>query len=192
MLDKSVPYIEIIMHREAGVEIPTYPLPEGYSFKIYEPGDEKEWARIETSVGEFDNEMDALLYFQKEFLPFTKELPRRMIFIVSPDGELIGTASAWWDYAFERRCPLVHWVAVKPGHQGKGLGKAITAEVVRLMTVVDGEGVFYLKTQTYSHKAIGIYEWAGFTITGEKGLFGYSNDRFDEAVKLIDDLRKKR
>ena len=190
MIDKSVPYIPVIMRRDPGLPLPDYPLPEGFSYKMYEPGDEKEWARIEASVGEFDCEMDALLHYQEEFLPYPDEISRRCIFIKAPDGELIGTATAWWAYVGQRRYPLVHWVAVKPGYQGKGLGKAITAEVVRLMTVVDGDGTFYLGTQTNSYKAIGIYQWAGFYITDEKNVLGYANDQYKEAVALLETLRK--
>jgi len=189
MIDESVPYIPVVMRRESGLPLPHCPLPEGFSYKMYQPGNEKDWARIEASVGEFDCEMDALLEYQKSFLPFSDELPRRCIFIAAPDGGLVGTATAWWDYIGQRRHPLVHWVAVKPEYQGKGLGKAITAEVIRLMTVVDGDGIFYLSTQTTSHKAIRIYEWAGFHITNEKDILDCANDRYDEAIALLATLR---
>jgi len=177
------------MRRNPGLPLPVCPLPKGFTYQLYQPGYEKEWARIETSVGEFDCEMDALLYYQKEFLSYPDELSRRGIFIAAPDGELVGTASAWWDYAGQRRHPIIHWVAVKPNYQGKGLGKAIIAEVLRLMTVVDGDDTFFLKTQTPSHKAIGMYEWAGFYITDEKNILGCPNDRYDEAVALLASLR---
>ncbi|MCL2421548.1 MAG: GNAT family N-acetyltransferase [Defluviitaleaceae bacterium] len=190
MIDNSVPYIEVVMRRDPGLPLPVCPLPEGFSYEMYQPGYEKEWARIEASVEEFECEMDALLHYQKEFLPCPEELPRRCIFIKAPDGELVGTATAWWAYHGQRRHPLVHWVAVKPAYQGKGLGKAITAEVVRLMTAIDGDSVFLLGTQTTSHKAIGIYEWAGFYITDEKNILGCANDRYDEAIALLESLRR--
>ena len=191
MLDESVPYIPVIMRREANLHLPVCLLPEGYSYQMYKDGFEKDWARIETSVGEFNCEMDALLHYQKTFLPYPDELSRRCIFILAPNGEPVGTATAWWDYVGKRRHALMHWVAVKPEYQGKGLGKAITAEVIRLMTEVDGDGVFYLSTQTNSHKAIRIYEWAGFHITDEKDMFGYPNDQYNEAITLLDSLRKQ-
>jgi GNAT superfamily N-acetyltransferase len=189
MIDESVPYIEIIMRRNPGLSLPVHPLPEGYSFKLYEPGNEKDWAQIENSVNEFGSYEEALEYFTEEFIPYKAELMRRCIFVKSPDGELVGNAMAWWDYAGQRRHPLVHWVAVKPNQQGKGLGKALTAEVLRLMTVTDGDGIFYLKTQTSSHKAVGIYEWAGFFISDEKDILGHKNDKYEEAVALIKSLR---
>jgi GNAT superfamily N-acetyltransferase len=141
-------------------------------------------------VGEFDSEMDAVLYFQSEFMPCAPEIPRRGIYIVAPNGERIGTSTAWWDYDGQRRIPIVHWVAVKPGFQGLGLGKAIIAETLRLMCAVDGDVTFYLRTQTASHKAVGLYEQAGFYLVGEKGILGCENERFDEAIALLQSLKK--
>ncbi|WP_217490335.1 GNAT family N-acetyltransferase [Paenibacillus cellulosilyticus] len=45
----------------------------------------------------------------------------------------IATFTAWWNYTGIRRCPFVHWVAVKPHFQGQGIGKAIIAAGVRHM-----------------------------------------------------------
>jgi len=66
MLDKSIPYVPILMRRDPGTPPPDFALPPGFRFAYYAPGDEKEWARIETSVLEFEFEMDALLYFQAD------------------------------------------------------------------------------------------------------------------------------
>jgi len=72
MLDKTVPFAKIKMVRRAGTPIPDYPLPEGFKFVLYKDGDEEDWARIETSVDEFDNEFAALLRFKEEFEPDIK------------------------------------------------------------------------------------------------------------------------
>lgn len=81
MLDKSIPYYDILMVRKKGMSVKDYKLPEGFKFVLFKSGDEKEWAEIETSVGEFDSESDALVYFQRNFLPYLDELERRCIFI---------------------------------------------------------------------------------------------------------------
>ena len=90
MLDKSVPYVDILMRRAASEKPPSVPLPEGYRFTFFKAGDEADWARIETSVLEFDCEMDALLYFQREYLPCLAELGRRCLFIEAPDYRGVG------------------------------------------------------------------------------------------------------
>ena len=188
MLDKSVPYVDILMRRAASEKPPSVPLPEGYRFSFFKAGDEADWARIETSVLEFDCEMDALLYFQREFLPYLSELGRRCLFIEAPDGEKVATCTAWWGYSGVRRDPWLHWLSVKPGHQGKRLGKALVAEILRLMTDIEGARDFYLHTQTWSHKAVRIYQAFGFQITDEPNLSKYSNENHQKAVAVLESI----
>ena len=190
LLDKTIPYIPVVMRRDSGHSLPVCPLPEGFQYQKYQPGFEKDWARIEASVDEFECEMDALIHFQKSFMPYSTELPRRCFFVATAEGKRIGTATAWWDYVGQRRYPLIHWVAVKPDFQGKGLGKALIAEVLRLMTTIDGDGIFYLRTSTYSHKAIQLYERVGFYLVKEKEVFGRPNAQYEEAVALLQTLRE--
>ena len=173
------------MRRNPGTPPPDFALPPGFRFAYYAPGDEKEWARIETSVLEFECEMDALLYFQKEFLPYGREVPIRCMFVETDGGEKIATASAWWGYTGARRDPMMHWVAVKPDWQGKGIGKAIIARIIRRMIEIEGDRVFYLHTQTWSYKAVRLYRQSGFYITDEPGVQGNANDRFAEALAIL-------
>lgn len=185
MLDKSLPYYDIIMKRDAGSSVFEYRLPDGYSFSMFKNGDEKAWSKIEASVLEFDDELDALLYFQKDFMPFISELERRCLFIENSAGEKIATSTAWWDYTGSRRYPMPHWVAVKPQYQGLGLGKAVVSRITQLMVEIDGDMDFYLHTQTWSHKAVKIYERLGYSITSEKNLFNYTNENYEKAMDIL-------
>ena len=189
MLDKSIPYVPLCMRRDPQNPLPTHPLPEGFRFVFYDAGAECDWARIETSVLEFDSEMDALLYFQKEFLVYESEAKRRCLFVETKDREKIATASAWWAYTGTRRDPIMHWVAVKPSFQGMGIGKALISKALDHMVEIEGDRAFYLSTQTWSHKAVFLYEWAGFKITDEKGIIGRPNDKYEEAMTIINQFR---
>jgi GNAT superfamily N-acetyltransferase len=191
MLDKTIPYYDVLMLRDAGKPLPMRPLPEGYRFEPFRPGDETDWAEIETSVGEFDDVENALSYFRQEYLPMAKELERRCFFAVTADGRKVGTLTVWWNYTGLRRDPWIHWVAVKPSSQGCGLGKALVAEGLRLGLEIEGDRAFYLHTQTWSYKAIGIYFWAGFVRTAEKGLSGYANDDCDKASDVLNGVLKE-
>lgn len=190
MLDKSVPYVELIMRRDQGTPIPEYLLPEGFTYSLYRPGDEKDWAKIETSVLEFDSELEAYLYYQERFLPYADELRRRCMFIENPDGVKIATATAYWEYSGVRRDPWLHWVSVMPEYQGLGLGKAIVSKVTRLMLEIEGDRNFYLHTQTWSHTAIFIYEKIGYRITDQQDLC-YSNEGYREGTSILEGLRRK-
>ena len=133
MLDKSIPYVDVIMHRKKGAPIPHTVLPHGFAFAHFRPGDEKAWARIETSVLEFPDELDALIYFQTNYLPYAAELERRCVFVETGDGEKVGTSTGWWNYTGARSDPWLHWVAVVPEYQELGLGSAIISKVTAMM-----------------------------------------------------------
>jgi GNAT superfamily N-acetyltransferase len=191
MLDKSVPYAGVLMRRAPG-RPPAAVLPEGYAFRLFRSGDERAWARIETSVAEFPDEQSALAHFERTFLPHLAELERRCLFIESPAGDLVATGTAWWAYSGARRDPWFHWLAVSPDQQGKGLGKAMAAKVVERMIQIEGDRPIYLHTQTWSHKAIGIYEALGFRITDEKNLSKYANEDYLKAIEILESIRSRK
>lgn len=185
MLDKSIPYLDVLMHRKMGAPIPDYNLPVGFRFSYFKSGDEKAWAKIETSVLEFDDELDALIYFQKEYLSSLSEIERRCIFIETDKAEKVATATAWYAYTGVRRDPWLYWIAVHPNYQGLGLGKALVSRIVQLMKEIEGDRDFYLHTQTWSHVAIRVYMKMGFLITDEKNLFVYANDKYPQNIELL-------
>ncbi|MFW6410423.1 MAG: GNAT family N-acetyltransferase [Halanaerobiales bacterium] len=189
MLDKSVEFHRVIMHRKQGTPVPDSALADDFKFARFEDGDEKEWALIETSVGEFDRSVDALVYFQENYLPYKEEVRRRTIFIENSEGKKIATLTNWWGYTGFRRDPWLHWVAVKPEYQNLGLGKAIIFEGMKRMLKIEGDTDIYLPTQTWSYKAIGIYQKAGFEITPEKGLGGFDNE-YEQALPVLEKVMK--
>jgi GNAT superfamily N-acetyltransferase len=152
---------------------------------MFKEGDEAAWAEIETSVLEFEDTNKALTYFQNKFLPYLSELQRRCIFIETEEGKKVATATAWWSYTGLRRDPWLHWIAVNPAFQGKGLGKALVNHVVRLLLEIEGDRDAYLHTQTWSYKAVNIYRQAGFQITDKAGIGGHKNDAYQQAMEII-------
>ncbi|TMV44997.1 GNAT family N-acetyltransferase [Paenibacillus mesophilus] len=188
MLDKSLDYYRVIMKRTAGTPIPQAPLPEGYSFVMYRDGDAEAWGEIEASVLEFDQVEDAVDYFNKHYVPYDSEVRRRTLFVQRDDGRKVATFTAWWNYTGSRRHPFMHWVAVKPSYQGLGLGKAIIARGVRLMVDLEGDCVMYIPTQTWSHKAIKLYRWAGFELELDEPEPGGVMNQTKEALALIKHL----
>ncbi len=184
MLDRSVPYYNILMKRNAGIPVQHYDLPEGYSFKMYEEGNEKDWAAIEVSVLEYIDEQAALNKFKK-FMAITDETKRRVCFIVAPNNEIVGTASIWWEYSGQRRDPWVNYVAIKPQYQGKGLSKALISHILELSLIIEGDRNVYLHTQTWSHIAVRLYQSFNFEITEEPNLYKYKNDEYTQAREIL-------
>lgn len=184
MLDKSIPYYNIIMKRKKGTKVPEWKLPEGYSFALYSEGDEKDWIEIETLVGEFDNKEEANECFMKDYFPYMDELKRRMLFIANKDNKKVATLTNWWNYTGKRRDPSFHWVGVSPEHQGLGLGKAIVFEGLNRMIRIEGDRDFFLHTQTWSYRAVNIYLQAGFDFVEEEAFAGYTND-YKKAMEIL-------
>ena len=191
MLDKSVPYAGFYMQRAAGTPIASYPLPDGFVIAFYSDGDEASWARIETSVLEFDSEFAALMHFNENFMPYADELRRRCFFIETSDGVKIATATAWWQDIDGKRRPWLHWVAVDPQFQGLGLGKALISRALELMIELEGDVDIYLHTQTWSYKAIGIYKSNSFKPTNEKILYKNRKNNYRKAMRILAKLEPK-
>lgn len=157
MLDKTVPYVEFYMKRPAGLALPSASArSDGFFVRTYHPGDEVHWARIETSVGEFDTEEAALAYFAREFAPQPELLLNRMCFVCTPEGLPVATCTAWEKHGGN----LIHWVATQPDHQRKGLARLAVISALYLFPAGD----VLLHTQTWSHAAVRLYHDLGFCI----------------------------
>lgn len=200
MLDKSMPYYNLILQRPKGLALPEpVVLPEGFRIVDYPSvaGSlatsastdlevevfHKAWVDILVSVLEFDNHQEAQAYLETHYLIYPEELAKRLFFIASPEGELVATLTNWWhqEPVYE---PSMHWVAVKPSHQGLGLGRAIIAEGVRRMQALEGDCAVYLHTQNWSVAAIGLYMDFGYIIAPQAVFAQYTND-FTECIKTL-------
>jgi len=163
MLDKSIPYMGVLMIKEAPDNYPRYCLPDGYSFCMYESGRENDWAVLEAAVGEFNSTIEAVEYFRSTFMADEDELTKRCIFVKSQEGEIVATSTAWYGTLFDDEVmPRVHWVSVHPRHQGKGIAKALITKTLDIFSELGNKSPIYLTTQTWSYKAINIYLHFGF------------------------------
>lgn len=162
--DRSLPRKSIVMviHPDEMARVPEPILPEGYAFRTYLPGDEKNWARIATIVDEFSCEQTAESAFRKQFMQDEDALRKRLSFVIAPDGSAVATSMAWRFEEDGRRFGRVHWICTDPAHQGKGIGRTIVAWAIRRIAELDPGADTYLDTQTWSHKAIGLYLRMGF------------------------------
>lgn len=188
-MDKSIPYKSIIMKLDNKKlpQISCPALPPGYSFRLYQEGDEIHWARIETSVLEFSTETDAYDYFVKNFMPFRADLQSRCVFVTNQDGLPIATATAWYGDTGRGRQAALHWVAVCPAYQGLGIGKAVVQRALCIFQETEKNKDVFLHTQTWSHTAVNMYHRLGFVLIKEAGIMGFDND-YSEAVTILEDV----
>lgn len=158
-----IEYIPVVMIRPNLRHVPRYALPAGFRFRMYRPGDREAWLGIwqaaekatglsTISGGTFDSN-------------FGSDLPameRRCFFIVSPDGQDIGTTTAWYDYRYaDKHWGRVHWVAILPQFQGRGLAKPLMTVILEHMRRL-GHRRAILGTQTPRLAAIKTYLNFGF------------------------------
>ena len=186
--DRSLPRKSLVMYIPANemgrCDQPV--LPEGYSFRMYRPGDLEDKARLAVLTEEFDAMDQARAHFEKHNPPEEEqERMRRIVFVISPEGQAVATSTAWWFEENGRRYGRVHWVLADPVHQGKGLGRAVVAwALCRLHELENGLDV-YLDTQTWSHKAIGLYLRIGIRPVRKTHPVLRSVNDYDEAVDVL-------
>ena len=162
--DERIAYYELILERKTLNEIPVYPLPEGYRFVFYTPGDRDTWIGIEKSAKEFASYEQGMESWNRYFAGKDAEIRNRMVFIETEEGEKIATATAFYDiYGRDQSgAGWLHWVAVKREYQGRGLSKPLISYVLCLMWEL-GYTHAKIPTQTNTWLACRIYLDFGFT-----------------------------
>lgn len=142
--------------------IPKHSLPEGFTLRLFQAGEQAEWARVETAAGEFENEEKAMERFNQEFAAHLDEFAKRCLFLENEAGEIIGTTTAWYgaEEDGDEVIGRIHWVSIIPEYQGKGLAKPLLTGAMKIMAKYHTEA--YLSSRTISYKALNMYMQYGF------------------------------
>jgi len=142
-------------------DVPDHPFPEGFGYRLMTEDDIPLWIDIQRDAEPYLDTEDDL--FMKEFGNHLSEAWKRCYMIINSTGTGVGIISAWWDDDFEGSpSGRLHWLAIRPAHQGKGLAKAATALVTRRFKNEFCRA--YLSTQSKRAAAIRIYERFGYSI----------------------------
>ncbi len=161
--DSRIRYIDLLMERENLNDLPDAPLPEGYRFVFYQPGDRDSWIDIEISAKELTDHEQGAQVWQQYYGTVEDGLHDRMLFIENAQGEKVATATAFYDPNGELppQRGQVHWVAVRRDHQGKGLARPLIARTLQVMKQ-QGHTEAMLHTQTTTWVAVRLYLGFGF------------------------------
>ncbi len=150
----------LIMKRETMAAIPEYGLPAGYEMRGMSRHDIPSWLSIWRENEPPETIPDTL--FEKEFGAGWDLIQPRCLLLFDPAGLPIGTVSAWLDDEFEGGpWGRIHWIAVVPGTQGKGLGRGLLSSAMERLKVLGHERC-YLLTHFKRHAAIKLYLQFGF------------------------------
>ncbi len=134
-------------------------------FRSFEAGMDSAWLSIQDRSDHYNVFPPGT--FEKEFGNNESDLAKRMLFL-EIGGELIATASAWYPHGdWSSEYGRVHWVAVVPEFQGRGLSKVLLTQVLTAMSEL-GYTKSYLTTGSVRMPAIRLYEKFNFCTIKEK------------------------
>ena len=140
--------------------VPRCGLPGGYALRWYAAGDEAHWIDIHRQADLY-NEASVEL-FRRQFGARSEKLVRRQCYLVADEGRPIGTATAWLgEEPFDGAWGRVHWVAIVPDFQGRGLAKPLLSAVCGRLREL-GHTRAYLTSSTSRIPALNLYSGFGF------------------------------
>ena len=188
MLDKSIPYKDLIMKWDGNRQclLPVC-VPPGYRLRTWREGDQKNWARIQKEAGEFgDMTLEQTeAWFLQEYGDRKEELSFRCLFAESMDKEADGVCMAWTEAGTDGSLiPSLHWLAVRDAKKGQGIGTALVREALRVFAG-RGEVPVFLHTQPWSYEAVGLYLKAGFFLCRSE-TFGTHKNQFQEGIRILE------
>lgn len=194
MMDKSIPCIGILMTCAHPADYPRCRLPKGYTLRPFEDGMEYDWAELQASVEHFESPQKALDRFHKEFAIDRRTLQDRGVFIYNAEDKLVASVILWYGSHFRRSRARIHFTAVAPEEQGKGLCAAMMTIVMDMYHRYELTGGIYLVSQTWSYRALSIYRQFGFKpYTGPQPNGWHSSiDDFEQESREAWDLIEKK
>ena len=156
------------MYRPSLDRLAEYELPDGFRIRSFEGGDEATWVAIHEVADLFA--AVTLDHYRRSFGADQALLRDRQLFLTDPHGSNIGTASAWFDGTTpDTTLGRIHWVAMVPSYQGRGLAKPLLAQAMRRLVEL-GHRHAYLTTDTRRQVAITLYRRFGFEPITESEL----------------------
>ena len=151
--------VPVRMVREDLNAIPAFELPDGYTIRWYEPGDDAHWLRIHRECESYGGLKPDL--FQDQFGRDESVLAQRVAFVCGADSRPVSTNTAWMNDWNGKEWGRVHWVATSRDEQGKRLSKPLMTAVCERMREL-GHDCAYLTTNTLRIRAISLYAAFGF------------------------------
>ena len=147
------------MIRENMENIPQFPIPEGFAIRNYRPDEGHIWTRILKAAEPYFDVDDGL--FDREFKHHLSAMEDRSFYLTTDTGEEIGTITAWWQDINGEVWGQIHWVAIHPDYQGRGLSKPMMS--VAMMRLKQSHERCFLGTSTGRMPAVKVYLDFGFT-----------------------------
>lgn len=111
MLDKTIPFYNTIM-KCSDYAPRRLDLLDGFSTVSYQYGYEKEWAKLEYTIGDFDSSEAAEKYFVETYLQNSELFPN-ILFLLNKEHNVVGSCIAWQDIRGENSVSCVSFCMKK-------------------------------------------------------------------------------
>ncbi|MFO7698665.1 MAG: GNAT family N-acetyltransferase, partial [Anaerolineae bacterium] len=149
----------LYMVRPTLEDIPEVDFPEGYGIRAMQPNEGGLWEDIWRDTEPYFTIANGL--FERAFGSNPVAMAWRCYLVTGPRGVAVGTLSAWSDSDYlGEPWGQVHWVAIRPAYQRKGLARAALAYTLRQLAQWHTHA--YLGTQSLRLPAIRLYLDMGF------------------------------
>lgn len=140
-------------------QLPEFTLPAGFGIRNYRTNENHIWTRIQKESETFFEIDDQL--FHREFGKDDVAIQNRSFFLITDEGKEIGTTTAWWNGDWRGQdWGRIHWVAIVPDYQGKGLSKPLMS--VAMQRLRKSHDRCFLTTSSRRMIAIKVYLDFGF------------------------------
>lgn len=156
----DLPNVDVWMLNADLARAPRSALPAGFRMRFYRPGDVETWLGVHALAEQYLTVTAA--HFARSMPGGDALLATRVMFLVGPDGAEIGTITAWEnDTLLGRRIGQIHWVAIVPEYQGRGLAPPMLSAACILLRAM-GHNEACLDTNTRRIPALNLYLRFGF------------------------------
>ena len=160
ILDKSVPFIRVLMVMPRKTVRKEIPLNTKYQF---DDTLKEAWCKLQLEVGLFDSLAQAKEKWESMLKEDRAFFVQNFLFVADQQGELVASAGLWPGHDFEEKRLRVHFVAVKETAQHQKIAQSMLTKLCMKYDEMPGKYPLYLVTQSQSYGAIALYARLGFT-----------------------------
>jgi len=163
ILDKSVPFIRVLMVMPRKTVRKEIPLNTKYQYVKFDDTLKEAWCKLQLEVGLFDYLAQAKEKWESMLKEDRAFFVQNFLFVADQQGELVASAGLWPGHDFEEKRLRVHFVAVKETAQHQKIAQSMLTKLCMKYDEMPGKYPLYLVTQSQSYGAIALYARLGFT-----------------------------
>jgi phosphinothricin acetyltransferase len=147
---------------------------------------------VKNSVVTFDEDTMTLAEWRQKFT-YLQKLDMPFIVAESPSGQVLGYALVTpWKQKKAYRYTVENSIYLGPASTGKGLGRALLAELIDRSTAAGIKEIIAVIADAGAEPSIRLHEKFGFEEVGRMGKVGFKFNRWLGTVLLQKSLKKTR